>query len=389
MGVRIVVDEQINKLFIIGNGFDLAHGLKTSYNDFINDFWKNEKTKILTSNNFIRNINDYSYIYDDDILNIHTPQIISQLPDGYLSHDAKGYQWFKYLISSNASSKWSFSGVKSSKVVMTIKNTFLQNISEKYYLQNWVDIEGEYYRLLKNCLKIENENPTKSVYNVDKLNDDFFEIRNMLELYLSYNANNRIGKIPQILDKFRKIIQPELFSGQNKINEKDNILFLNFNYTNTENEYLDFLKVEIPQEINCIHIHGEIDNKKNPIIFGYGDELDEEYLKIENKKDDRYLENVKSMKYLQTPNYSNLLRFIESNEYDVFIMGHSCGISDRTLLNTIFENENCRSIKIFYYKKLDETDDYTEKIMNITRNFKHKPSMRKKVIDKTNCEPLI
>jgi hypothetical protein len=26
---------QVNKLFIIGNGFDLAHGLKTKYNDFI------------------------------------------------------------------------------------------------------------------------------------------------------------------------------------------------------------------------------------------------------------------------------------------------------------------------------------------------------------------
>ena len=25
----------MNKLFIIGNGFDLAHGLKTSYSDFI------------------------------------------------------------------------------------------------------------------------------------------------------------------------------------------------------------------------------------------------------------------------------------------------------------------------------------------------------------------
>ena len=27
-------------LYIIGNGFDLAHGLKTSYNDFILDYLK-------------------------------------------------------------------------------------------------------------------------------------------------------------------------------------------------------------------------------------------------------------------------------------------------------------------------------------------------------------
>jgi hypothetical protein len=30
----------MNKLVIIGNGFDLAHGLPTSYGDFINWYWK-------------------------------------------------------------------------------------------------------------------------------------------------------------------------------------------------------------------------------------------------------------------------------------------------------------------------------------------------------------
>ncbi len=29
----------MNKLIIIGNGFDLAHGLKTKYSDLIRSFW--------------------------------------------------------------------------------------------------------------------------------------------------------------------------------------------------------------------------------------------------------------------------------------------------------------------------------------------------------------
>ena len=29
----------MNRLVIIGNGFDMAHGLKTSYMDFINWYW--------------------------------------------------------------------------------------------------------------------------------------------------------------------------------------------------------------------------------------------------------------------------------------------------------------------------------------------------------------
>src|SRR5690606_15738927 len=31
----------MNKLIIVGNGFDLAHNLPTSYKHFINDFWSN------------------------------------------------------------------------------------------------------------------------------------------------------------------------------------------------------------------------------------------------------------------------------------------------------------------------------------------------------------
>ena len=38
----------MNRLIIIGNGFDLAHGLPTSYGDFIDDFWKNFKDKVKT-----------------------------------------------------------------------------------------------------------------------------------------------------------------------------------------------------------------------------------------------------------------------------------------------------------------------------------------------------
>ena len=29
----------MNRLVIIGNGFDMAHGLKTSYKDFITWYW--------------------------------------------------------------------------------------------------------------------------------------------------------------------------------------------------------------------------------------------------------------------------------------------------------------------------------------------------------------
>ena len=30
----------MNRIILVGNGFDLAHGLKTSYKDFINWYWE-------------------------------------------------------------------------------------------------------------------------------------------------------------------------------------------------------------------------------------------------------------------------------------------------------------------------------------------------------------
>mgnify|MGYP006354146053 FL=1 len=40
----------MNRIVLIGNGFDLAHGLKTSYADFINWYWEQLKKTILHIN---------------------------------------------------------------------------------------------------------------------------------------------------------------------------------------------------------------------------------------------------------------------------------------------------------------------------------------------------
>lgn len=138
-----------------------------------------------------------------------------------------------------------------------------------------------------------------------------------------------------------------------------------------------------------INIHGELDNEDNPIIFGYGDELDEDYQKIEKTQDNDFLENIKSIKYHQTCNYRDLLKFIESGIYQVFVMGHSCGNSDRTLLNTLFEHNNCASIKVFYWQPEEGKDDYSNLIRNISRNFNDKPKMRDIVVNRKNCLPLV
>lgn len=43
----------MNRLVIIGNGFDMAHGLKTSYMDFINWYWEQRLYALLTEHTVI------------------------------------------------------------------------------------------------------------------------------------------------------------------------------------------------------------------------------------------------------------------------------------------------------------------------------------------------
>ena len=159
-------------------------------------------------------------------------------------------------------------------------------------------------------------------------------------------------------------------------------MLLNFNYTNTPFQYIgDSLNVDLN------YIHGHIE-KPHSVIFGYGDELDENYNRLKEQNNNEYMRHVKSINYMESDNYKKMLAFIESAPFQVCIMGHSCGKSDRTLLNTIFEHRNCVSIKPYYYQKADGTDNYIELVQNISRNFTDMKLMRDRVVNKTYTEPL-
>jgi hypothetical protein len=166
-------------------------------------------------------------------------------------------------------------------------------------------------------------------------------------------------------------------------------LILNFNYTNTPSKYLDN---DYYSEI--INIHGELNNNNNAIVFGYGDDVDKYYNDIEELNENKFFMHIKSFDYFKTSNYKKLLAFINTmgpmvtyEPFEVYIMGHSCGLSDRTMLSTIFENEKCEKIKIFYYQE-DNKNDYRDKTYEISRHFRDKPSMRNKIISIDESIPM-
>ena len=58
------------------------------------------------------------------------------------------------------------------------------------------------------------------------------------------------------------------------------------------------------------------------------------------------------------------------------------------MLNTIFEHDNCKSVKPFFHKRPDGSDNYTDIVQNISRNFNDKKKFRDRVVNKMDCEPL-
>ena len=347
----------MNDLYLIGNGFDLAHGLKTSYNHFL--LWY--------LNNFLQQYRNRSYPekFEDDLLKIIKYNTRYEIPNfDKISDLLKWLTEFGYNIKA--------------------KHVFFQKLIENYRDFKWVDIEYEYYMVLVEIYKgLENKNLLRSDFHfgqVIPLNLCFDSIKKklgeyLLNLEISSKQENR--KIESIL----------LEGTGSEGNEKGDKLFVYFNYTRTIELYT---RKYFVKQNNWIYIHGILNDPSNPIIFGYGDEMDPHYEKIENLNNNEFLKNIKSFSYFKTDNYQKVIRFLD-NDFTVKILGHSCGLSDRILLNTIFEHPNCKAIKIYYYQKSETEDDYFEKTQEISRHFKSsaKGEMRKKIVPFNSCSPLI
>jgi len=345
----------MNRIIIIGNGFDLAHELKTSYRDFL-EWVKDEKI---------------TQSPDDYFENIVLPSLNIDLG----TDKPTASNFFKIYYKKFTKLDDFISYYKGCKFIY--KNKFLENIIQKQNLRNWVDIEEEYFKNLNKRLEAYTKNG--NVDYLTKLNQDFEQIKNDLEDYLyKIETENK----PEIKQHLKALVTSE-FNKEAKPNE---ILFLNFNYTSLEKDYInDISNFMSPKQI---HIHGKIKDEDNHIIFGYGNENTQEYKEIEKANENEFLKNMKSIQYLYTDNHAKLMDFINFDKYQIFIWGHSCGLSDGTLLKVLFEHDNCFSIKPFYYKKDNGTDNYGDMVMNISRHFSDKTNFRNKVVNKKYCEEL-
>lgn len=414
----------MNRIILIGNGFDLAHGLPTSYKDFIVWYWAQ----------FMGQLGKCEGCeYNDGLCYIKLKNDYHTLADYVGNPNSIVYNADPFVLVQNLE--------KESNCFDVFITPLLQRICGDLSEKNWVDIENVYYKMLKESLQgvdvykftsadlnrwlqlIQN----KLVEYLGTLSTNAFPISNEFRQifyggikksdvaiafntqYLNHakycasqpiqslkrilksagleaiNAQLTIGDFQRrfgkeqkdgtfIYDNFNIDEFPDLFAFPQRV------LILSFNYTPTAKKYMK------EDDCDLNYIHGNLDSPKS-VLFGFGDELDDDYKYIIDKGDNELLKNFKSIRYLESDNYRKMLSFLEADTFQVVILGHSCGNSDRTLLNTIFEHPNCASIKPYYYEH-HKTDNYMEIVQSIYRNFTDMKLMRDRVVNKKYCNKI-
>ncbi|WP_051621132.1 AbiH family protein [Leeuwenhoekiella sp. MAR_2009_132] len=380
----------VNKLVLLGNGFDLALGLRTGYADFM--YWLKKKLILEAFQYPGRRASRHYYGYlENDIYTIEIPGTteqnwgiwLTQYKNTKVSYEEERRDFYKFIRNQ-----------ASSLTVKPVSN-FINQIDKNIENLGWVNIEYIFYQNLK----------VAKGSDINTLNAQLVQLKGYLKEYL-IEEQDKIKSESSSFSPYRSricqsILQQNEFNPEVDLDNKElklgKIQFVNFNYTNTVSKLIK--QFDARQELitnPIIQIHGGLDES---MIFGYGDEEDDDYPRLEKTGENKYLEHVKSFRYLQNSDYYDLIRFINSSPYQIIILGHSCGLSDRTMLKELFESENCLSIKPFYYQWSEEyeeegeprtilCDDYFDKVMEISRHFTNNGLMRKKLVSFDKCEVM-
>jgi hypothetical protein len=374
----------MNRIVIVGNGFDLTHGLLSGYEHFLLDYFKSSLMLAQESD---------GYEFKDQLIKVVCNEVpvlaggknVWELIDSYeilmnspyISWPPSEFENLKF-----PDQVLNAMGIEKRNFTIEIISEFFDDLIEE---KNWTDIERHYFNFL--CKKY-NKN---EFYDIEELNKDFQFIQDKLIVYLKeitssssiQPTNNRlrnfINRCFGAIDDHSFKMKFPLMKGGILMTDSDRnpgtICFLNFNYTDILNSYIQ----NNPAYNRAYHyqIHGNIDTPSS-VVFGYGDDTHKHYKELEDADVSELLINMKAFYYPSNSHYGNLINFIELDNFEVFVVGHSLGLSDRVLLKTIFESDNCRAIRLFH--RGTEKGHFYKRIA-LSRHFDDKISMRKKIVD--------
>lgn len=383
-------------ILVIGNGFDLAHGLPTKYTDFL-EFCE----KFLNIIGCMETIEVHEIYNDEKPVN----KFICDLSNDYklgreLSNLLKNNIWLEYFLEKKSSLK-----------------------------ENWIDFEGEISDVIES-IDVGMDNglvPRKLSSEIIRLKNVFFNNRftNYVPEYLQATAEEqeKIKKPPISYKELRDILLTDLnklirvfeiylteFVEKIDIKEKspdiENIIMkikqsgnesyiLNFNYTHIIQKcYLSRYKNDLIKDMDYIHGEANINNtiKTENIVLGIGEYLPDDekdkktdfiafkkfYQRIYKGTGSKYkewLEQIQKKYFSALQNETNFMDMMKAaysrkeqddmwlwymaaqnnnqskNEiHNLYIFGHSLDVTDGDILRDLILNDNVHTT-IFYYNR--------------------------------------
>jgi len=325
--------QKVVKILVIGNGFDLAHGLNTKYIDFLNFLKSYRDTafynqKTASEEFFILETDDEETVKEKRKLIYEKTIELNSIAYPFIPKE------YLQLLFYNST----------------------QNTLIKYYMfkskklsENWIDFEKELeqivadYKLFfsdpkKFPLKYEyiqvwgEKNNRIAFWN--KLKRELSKLCNCLRIYLMYCLNySNINDYPVMIyeEHFDKL--------------------LSFNYTDTYNVVASQKSYPNISGENIHHIHGTVDN----IVLGISDIDSDDFEIIYFKKVFQRFQQHTGIKYA---NWIN-----EEGEKSVTFFGHSLDVTDGDIIKKLILSS--QETIIYYYNQ----SDYEQKVINLMKIF--------------------
>lgn len=291
-------------LLIVGNGFDLAHNMQTSYIDFFNNCSKKDNLLF----NYLK-----SRIHYNKLSNIRWIDIEAEI--SFIIHHIECMRFF----------------FKENKYSQKIN--FMDKYPSNEYFYNL-------FNPFKNGIYFSEEEYINSISNLEKNLDSLIT---MLENYLS-TIEYHISSMKEDISVINNI--------KNSITH-----ILSFNYTDTFRLHYSKLNDE-----NIDFIHGKLG--KHDLVLGISETLDKDIASIELSciYFKKYFQRIFKHTGAKYKSWLN-----NNNKYDkfqnVYIYGHSLDETDRDILRDIINSDRVKHIIIYHHN----ISSYRSQIANLVK----------------------
>ena len=340
-------------ILIIGNGFDLAHGLPTKYEHFLKyvdafkrfkDTCKQESVK---SEWETANEEDKKFILHFANLYEKKTKIFEEIETLILNNIWINHFFFFYRNRVVAvKDGWIDFESEISRIIQTLDKARLTILED-------INNGCEYGKMTQRQLDILNSVFGKPKINCNNIEFDATAIRHKKELLL--RDLNRLTRCLEVyLSNYVEEIVPEV-----KLPDVDTLdikCVLSFNYTHT---YERFYDIDKSKKIHYDYIHGEtradsdIDNCNlilgvDEYLEGHAKDKDNEFIQF--KKFYQRIYKKTGCKYVDWINRIAQIPSSYGNIHNIYIIGHSLDITDKDILSSLINMKRIKTT-IFYHNQ--------------------------------------